>query len=99
LKPALRGSIILAAFAATPEIPRSTPVNKKQNRFFQLPFSRTDAARPKFGMFGSINTQAACAAERGDFHPYLFTWMIHIFPYELDFKDIFSMNDDVPHVH
>jgi hypothetical protein len=57
------------------------------------------AAHPKFGMFGSINTQEACAAERGDFHPYMFTWMIHIFPYEPDFKEVFSMNDDVAHVH
>jgi hypothetical protein len=56
-------------------------------------------AHPKFGMFGSINTQEACTAERGDFHPYMFTWMIHIFPYEPDFKDVFSMNDDVAHVH
>lgn len=56
------------------------------------------AARPKFGMFGSINTEEACKAERGDFHPYMFTWMIHIFPYEPDFKDVFSMNDDVAHV-
>ncbi len=57
------------------------------------------SAHPKFGMFGSINTQQACTAERGDFHANLFTWMIHIFPYESDFKDVFSMNDDVPHVH
>lgn len=57
------------------------------------------AARPKFGMFGSIKTAEACAAERGDFHPYMFTWMIHIFPYEADFKGVFSMNDDVAHVH
>jgi hypothetical protein len=57
------------------------------------------AAHPKFGMFGSINTQEACTAERGIFHPYMFTWMIHIFPYEPEFKDVFSMNDDVAHVH
>ncbi len=57
------------------------------------------AAHPKFGMFGSINTQEACTAERGVFHPYMFTWMIHVFPYESDFKDVFSMNDDVAHVH
>jgi hypothetical protein len=36
------------------------------------------AAHPKFGMFGSINTQEACTAERGVFRPYMFTWMIHI---------------------
>src|SRR5258708_5734369 len=57
------------------------------------------AAHPKFGMFGSINTQEACTAERGSFNASLFTWMIHIFPYETDFKDVFSMNDDVAHVH
>jgi hypothetical protein len=54
---------------------------------------------PKFGMFGSINTKEACEAERGTFHPYFFTWMIHVFPYEHDFKAVFSMNDDVAHVH
>jgi hypothetical protein len=53
---------------------------------------------PKFGMFGSINTKEACEAARGTFQPYFFTWMIHIFPYENDFKEVFSMNDDVAHV-
>jgi hypothetical protein len=57
------------------------------------------AAHPKFGMFGSIHTKEACEAEGGTFYPYMFTWMIHVFPYEKDFKDIFSMNDDVAHVH
>ena len=57
------------------------------------------SARPKFGMFGSINTEEACKAERGIFHAHMFTWMIHIFPYEPDFKEVFSMNDDVAHVH
>jgi len=57
------------------------------------------SAHPKFGMFGSIKTQEACTAERGNFNPSLFTWMIHVFPYETNFKDVFSMNDDVAHVH
>ena len=56
-------------------------------------------AHPKFGMFGSIKTKDACEAERGTFFPTMFTWMIHVFPYETDFKDVFSMNDDVAHVH
>lgn len=54
---------------------------------------------PKFGMFGSIHTKEACEAEGGTFFPYVFTWMIHVFPYESDFKQVFSMNDDVAHVH
>jgi len=57
------------------------------------------AEHPKFGMFGSINTETACTAARGVFHPFMFTWMIHVFPYEPHFKDVFSMNDDVAHVH
>jgi hypothetical protein len=56
------------------------------------------SAHPKFGMFGSINTEEACKAERGTFQAHIFTWMIHVFPYEPDFKDVFSMNDDVAHV-
>jgi hypothetical protein len=57
------------------------------------------AAHPKFGMFGSINTKEACEAERGTFLPHVFTWMLHVFPYEDNFKEVFSMNDDVAHVH
>lgn len=57
------------------------------------------ASRPKFGMFGSINSKEACEAERGVFHPYVFTWMLHVFPYEDNFKEVFSLNDDVAHVH
>jgi hypothetical protein len=70
--------------------------------FCEAPESRAkdyQAAHPKFGMFGSINTREACAAEGGIFHPFFFTWMIHIFPYEPNFKDVFSMNDGVAHVH
>lgn len=54
---------------------------------------------PKFGMFGSIHTRQACVADGGTFLPEVFTWMIHVFPYESDFKDQFSMNDDISHVH
>jgi Carboxypeptidase regulatory-like domain len=52
---------------------------------------------PKFGMFGSITTAEACKAEGGTFYPVIFTWMIHVFPYEDNLKDVFSMNDDIPH--
>jgi cytochrome c556 len=53
---------------------------------------------PKFGMFGSIHTKEACQAEGGTFMPVIFTWMIHMFPFEDNLKDVFSMNDDVIHV-
>ena len=54
---------------------------------------------PKFGMFGSIHTKEACVAEHGTWIPFVFTWMIHVFPYEDDLKDQFSMNDDIAHAH
>ena len=54
---------------------------------------------PKFGMFGSIHTQAACQAEGGTFMPLVFSWMIHVFPYEDNMKDIFSMDDDKSHAY
>jgi len=54
---------------------------------------------PRFGMFGSIHTAEACKAAGGTFFPVIFSWMIHVFPYEADLKDLFSMNDDIPHVH
>lgn len=54
---------------------------------------------PKFGMFGSIHTKKACEAEGGTFFPVMFNWMIHVFPYEEKLTDVFSMNDDVAHVH
>lgn len=54
---------------------------------------------PKFGMFGSIHTREGCNAEGGTFLPVVFTWMIHVFPYENDFKNQFSMNDDISHAH
>lgn len=54
---------------------------------------------PKFGMFGSIHTAEECKAAGGiAFYPVIFSWMIHVFPYEENLMDQFSMNDDIPHV-
>ncbi len=52
---------------------------------------------PKFGMFGSITTAEACKAAGGTFYPTMFNYMVHVFPYEDNLKDVFSMNDDIPH--
>jgi len=66
----------------------AAPANKVKEYFGE---------HPKFGMFGSITTAEACKAEGGTFFPVIFNWMIHVFPYESDLKDVFSMNDDIPH--
>jgi hypothetical protein len=48
----------------------------------------------KFGLRGSIETKEACEAAGGTFYPHLFGWMVHIYPYETDPKNIWSINDD-----
>jgi hypothetical protein len=48
----------------------------------------------KFGLRGSITTRGACEAAGGEFYPHLFGWMVHIYPYETDPKNIWSTNDD-----
>ena len=66
----------------------AAPANRVQEYF---------GKKPRFGMFGSIDTPETCKAEGGTFFPVIFTWMIHVFPFETDLKNIFSMNDDIPH--
>jgi hypothetical protein len=83
-------------------VPLSIARWHKHINFCEAPEDRAkdyQAEHPKFGMFGSIHSKEACEAERGIFHPYVFTWMLHIFPYEESFRDVFSLNDDVAHVH
>jgi hypothetical protein len=48
----------------------------------------------KFGLLGSITTKEACEAAGGEFHPHIFGWMVHVYPYEKDPKMIWSTNDD-----
>jgi hypothetical protein len=48
----------------------------------------------KFGLLGSITTPQACEAAGGEFHPHIFGWMVHVYPYEKDPKDIWSTMDD-----
>jgi hypothetical protein len=44
----------------------------------------------KFGFHGSIATQAECDANGGIFHPILFNWMVHIYPFETDPAKIYA---------
>ena len=48
----------------------------------------------KFGLRGSITTAQACEAAGGEFHPHLFGWMVHVYPYEKDARNIWSTDDD-----
>jgi hypothetical protein len=46
---------------------------------------------PQFGLRGSINTQEACDAAGGTFHPVIFNWMVHVYPFEKDQASIWSV--------
>lgn len=48
----------------------------------------------KFGLLGSIHTQADCDAAGGVFMPHLFGWMVHVYPNETDPKKVWSVDDD-----
>jgi len=46
----------------------------------------------KFGLKGSIYTQEACDAAGGNFHPSVFGWMVHVYPYEDSLDKIFALH-------
>lgn len=46
----------------------------------------------KFGLRGSIATEQACDAAGGRFHPVIFGWMVHVYPYEDSLDKIFAMH-------
>jgi hypothetical protein len=47
---------------------------------------------PQFGLKGSITTQKACDAAGGTFHPVVFNWMVHVYPFEKDQASIWSVD-------
>lgn len=53
---------------------------------------RRNADWTKFGLRGSIATQEACDAVGGRFHPVIFGWMVHVYPYEDSAEEIFAMH-------
>jgi hypothetical protein len=46
----------------------------------------------KFGLKGSIATEDACSAASGRFHPVIFGWMVHVYPYEDSLDKVFAMH-------
>jgi hypothetical protein len=49
------------------------------------------APHPQFGLRGSITTQEACDAAGGTFHPVVFNWMVHVYPFEKDQANVWSV--------
>lgn len=54
---------------------------------------REDVIQPghKFGLNGSIATQAECDAAGGRFFPQVFGWMVHVYPFEQKRENIWSV--------
>jgi len=46
---------------------------------------------PRFGLNGSISTEAECQAAGGTFRPRIFGWMVHFYPYEKAMDEIWSV--------
>lgn len=57
---------------------------------------------PRFGMLGSITTKTDCDAAGGRFVARLFGWMVHVYPFESNPQDVWSIERQMslsPHVH
>lgn len=46
---------------------------------------------PKFGLAGSISSKEKCDAAGGRFVPQIFGWMVHVYPFEQNPKDVWSV--------
>jgi hypothetical protein len=53
---------------------------------------RGSADMTKFGLHGTIATEEACDAAGGHFHPVVFGWMVHVYPYEDSLDKVFAMH-------
>jgi hypothetical protein len=46
---------------------------------------------PQFGLAGSISSKDKCDAAGGRFIPQIFGWMVHVYPFEQNPKDVWSV--------
>jgi hypothetical protein len=54
-------------------------------------FKEMRGANPQFGFNGSIATREACDAADGTFFPVVLNWMVHVYPFEKDQANIWSV--------
>jgi hypothetical protein len=75
-------------------IPLSIAQWHEHVNFCKAPEGKQDklSPHPKFGLRGSITTQAQCDAAGGEFHPIVFNWMVHVYPLEKDATQIWSVD-------
>jgi hypothetical protein len=51
----------------------------------------------RFGLAGSISTQAECEAAGGTFRPIIFNWMVHVYPYEKKPEEVWAVEHGQHH--
>ena len=49
----------------------------------------------KFGIRGSISSRKECDAAGGRFFPQVFGWMVHVYPFEHNPEDVWSVNRQI----
>jgi hypothetical protein len=64
----------------------------KDNKEDVLPHST------QFGLRGSIATKEACDAAGGRFYPQVFGWMVHVYPFEKNAADVWSVARQANHM-
>jgi hypothetical protein len=52
---------------------------------------------PKFGLNGAITTREACMRAGGRFMPHVFGWMVHVYPFEKNAADVWSVERQMQH--
>ncbi|MGC2324300.1 MAG: hypothetical protein WA463_16825 [Terriglobales bacterium] len=50
----------------------------------------------RFGLAGSIATKQECEAAGGTFYPIIYNWMVHVYPFEKNPQDVWSMERQMP---
>ncbi len=50
----------------------------------------------RFGLAGSIATKEECEAAGGTFYPIIYNWMVHVYPFEKNPPDVWSMERQMP---
>jgi hypothetical protein len=54
------------------------------------------APNARFGMLGLITTETECDAAGGRFFPRLFGWMVHVYPFENEPQNVWSVERQMP---
>jgi hypothetical protein len=104
----LVGAMYIAAKAATPDdlnarLPLSIATWHAHTNFCvpqpllskALWAKRDSTGKRLFGFRGSIATADACAAASGKFHPQVFGWMVHVYPFAPTWAEVWA-TDEVP---